>query len=211
MTRPTTPTLLLRRLIASLRWGAPVALLALLAGGLPALALARPPADPTVTLVNTGSGGLALLADRDGRPIVIGGSAARTDAGAALDRALPPWQRRLGLLLVPPPHAAYLPGALDLLDRRPVGRAGLLGLSTRPLPALDAWPARQRGEPVSGPAELRRRWSSAARSACCSSSARRRNWRRRGTRPAGCRPRPPPLSSKSRPRRCRRRCARRCW
>jgi hypothetical protein len=154
MTRPTTPTLLLRRLIASLRWGAPVALLALLAGGLPALALARPPADPTVTLVNTGSGGLALLADRDGRPIVIGGSAARTDASAALDRALPPWQRRLGLLLVPPPHAAYLPGALDLIDRRPVGRAGLLGLSARPQPALDAWPARQRGEPVAGPAEL---------------------------------------------------------
>lgn len=154
MTRPTTPTLLLRRLIASLRWGAPLALLALLAGGLPALALARPPADPTVTLINTGSGGLALLTDRDGRLVVIGGSAARTAASAALDRALPPWRRRLGLLLVPPPHANYLPGALDLLDRRPVGRASLLGLVARPPPALAAWQARGREEPVSSPAEL---------------------------------------------------------
>jgi hypothetical protein len=144
----------LRRLLVALRWGAPAALLAVLLGGLPALALTRPPAEPTVTLVNAAGGGLALLTDRDGRPLAIGGGEARTAASAMLDRHLPVWERRLGLLLVPPPHAVHLPGALDLLDRRPVGRASLLGLSPRPSPALDAWQARHLEEPIVGLAEI---------------------------------------------------------
>jgi hypothetical protein len=143
-----------RRLLVALRWGLLAALLALLLGALPALALARPPGDVTVTLVNAAGGGLALLTDRDGRPLAIGGGEARTAASAMLDRQLPFWERRLGLLLVPPPHAAHMPGALDLLDRRPVGRASLLGLSARPSPALDAWQARHREEPIVGQAEI---------------------------------------------------------
>jgi len=127
---------------------------ALLAGGLPALALARPPADPVVIVVNTGSGGLALLTDPDGRWLAIGGSTARTGAAVALDRQLPAWERSLGLLLVPPPHAAHVPGALEILDRRSVGRASLLGLSPRPQAALERWAARRSAEPVTAPAEV---------------------------------------------------------
>jgi hypothetical protein len=135
-------------------WLGCLGLLTLLLAGLPGLALAAPPVDPTVTIVSTGTGGLVLLRGGLGQPLVVGGSEGRTAASAGLDRHLPPWERRLALLLVPPPHSAHLPGALDLLDRRAVGRASLLGLSRRPHPTLDAWQARQREAPVVGQASI---------------------------------------------------------
>ena len=129
----------LRRSAVWLRWGTPVAVLTLLLTGLPFVALTRPPADPVVTIIHTGRQGLVLITDTAGRHLVLGGSEGRTAATALLDRHLPPWDRRLSLLLVPPPHAAALPGALEVLERRSVGQAGLLGLAPRPHPALDAW------------------------------------------------------------------------
>jgi hypothetical protein len=140
----------LRRFSTTLRWGAPVGLLALLLVAAPALALAQPPADPTVTIVNTGSGGLVLLTDTRGRRLALGGSAAGPAASTALDRHLPPWDRHLDLLLVPPPHAAHLPGALGLLERRAVTQASLLALAARPDPAIDAWQAQRPRPPVVG-------------------------------------------------------------
>lgn len=155
--RPTVMTRAvdrLRRRVSDLGWGGALLLATLLVAGLPFAALAQPPADPVITIINTGSGGLAIVADTSGRSIVLGGSAGRTAATAHLDRHLPPWERRLGLLLVPPPHAAALPGALEVLERRAVGRASLLGLAARPQPALDAWQARRPAPPVVGRAAV---------------------------------------------------------
>jgi hypothetical protein len=136
------------------RWALAVGALTALASALPFVALTRPPVDPVVTIANTGDGGLALLTDTAGRRLVIGGSAARTEATTPVDRLLPPWERRLSLLLAPPPHARLLPGALTLRERRPAAEARLLGLAAEPDPAIDAWQASRPDPPVVGTARV---------------------------------------------------------
>jgi hypothetical protein len=136
------------------RWALAVGALTALMAALPCTALTRPPADPVVMLASTGDGGLAIITDTAGRRLVIGGSAARTEAAAMVDRLLPPWERRLSLLLAPPPHARLLPGALTLRERRPIDDARLFGLAAEPDPAIDAWQAGRPGPPVVGTARV---------------------------------------------------------
>lgn len=139
---------------APVRWAMAGALLALVMGVPLALALTWPAVDPVITVVNTGSGGLIVVPDTAGRLIVVGGSLTHTGAAVALDRHLPFWQRSIGLLVAAPPHATSVPGLLDILDRRAVGRASLLGTAPVASPALDAWHARRTAPPLVGATEV---------------------------------------------------------
>ncbi len=71
---------------------------------------------------------LSVLLEIDGRRIVIGGGGSRSDLTDFLDRSTLPWDRQVDLLLVPAWDERHLPGALDLIERRPVRGIVLLGL-----------------------------------------------------------------------------------
>ncbi len=71
---------------------------------------------------------LSVLLEIDGQRIVIGGGSSRSDLVDFIDRSTLPWDRQVDLLLVPAWDERHLPGALDLIERRPVRGIVLLGL-----------------------------------------------------------------------------------
>jgi competence protein ComEC len=104
-----------------------------------ALAVAHHP-DGTVRVVvlDVGQGdGILLEGGRGGRMVVDGGP----DPGRlviALDERLPPWDRRIDLLVLTHPHEDHVAGLAVLLSRYRIGRVyepGMLGLG----PGYQAW------------------------------------------------------------------------
>ncbi len=87
---------------------------------------------PRVTVLDVGQGDAILVeGGRGGRLLVDGGP----DPGRlliALDERLPPWDRRIDVVVVSHPHADHVAGLVALVDRYAVGRvfeSGLVGLS----------------------------------------------------------------------------------
>jgi len=112
-----------------------------LAGSIVGLALVvahRPDGVARVVVIDVGQGdGILVEGGRGGRMVVDGGP----DPGRlliALDERLPPWDRRIDVLVLTHPHEDHVAGLALLLQRYRVGRVyepGMLG----PGPGYDAW------------------------------------------------------------------------
>ncbi len=96
------------------------------------VAIHAPDGVPRVTVLDVGQGDAILVeGGRGGRLLVDGGP----DPGRlliALDERLPPWDRRIDVVVVSHPHADHVAGLVALVDRYAVGRvfeSGLVGLS----------------------------------------------------------------------------------
>lgn len=114
-----------------------------LSGSIVGLALVvayRPDGVSRVVVLDVGQGdGILVEGGRGGRMVVDGGP----DPGRlliALDERLPPWDRRIDVLVLTHPHEDHVAGLALLLQRYRVGRVyepGMLG----PGPGYDAWAA----------------------------------------------------------------------
>jgi competence protein ComEC len=112
-----------------------------LGGSIVGLALVvayRPDGVARVVILDVGQGdGILVEGGRGGRMVVDGGP----DPGRlliALDERLPPWDRRIDVLVLTHPHEDHVAGLALLLQRYRVGRVyepGMLG----PGPGYDAW------------------------------------------------------------------------
>ncbi|HET7180791.1 MAG TPA: ComEC/Rec2 family competence protein, partial [Candidatus Limnocylindrales bacterium] len=106
-----------------------------------ALAFAyRPDGAIHVIVLDVGQGdGILVEGDRGGRMLVDGGPDP-TRLLIALDERLPPWDRRIDVLVLTHPHEDHVAGLAPLLQRYRVGRVyepGMIG----PGPGYDAWAA----------------------------------------------------------------------
>jgi competence protein ComEC len=103
-----------------------------------AVAITRPPGVARVVILDVGQGDAILVEGaRGGRLLVDGGP----DPGrllVALDRRVPPWDRRIDVLILSHPHEDHVAGLAQLLERYRVGRVfepGMIG----PGPGYAAW------------------------------------------------------------------------
>ena len=117
--------------------GAAIALCASIVG-LALVVAYRPDGVARVVVLDVGQGdGILVEGGRGGRMVVDGGP----DPGRlliALDERLPPWDRRIDILVLTHPHEDHVAGLALLLQRYRVGRVyepGMLG----PGPGYDAW------------------------------------------------------------------------
>ena len=118
------------------------------AGGVVA---ARPASFARVTILDVGQGdGILVEGSNGGRLLIDGGP----DPGrllVALDRRIPPWDRRIDTVILSHPHEDHVAGLALLLDRYHVGRVFEPGMHG-PGPGYVAWVARLAvaGAPVRG-------------------------------------------------------------
>ena len=100
----------------------------------------RPDGSTRITVLDVGQGDAILIeGDRGGRMLVDGGP----DPDRLLielDRRLPPWDRRIDVLVLTHPHEDHVAGLALLLERYRVGRVFEPGMRG-PGPGYDAWTA----------------------------------------------------------------------
>ena len=99
----------------------------------------QPSGQPRVTVLPTTDGPSYLIEDGVGRRVIIGGGDTSAALQSLADRALP-WDRRVDLLVLPPPFAAHLTGATEIVRRADTRRViELGGPGTKPPTRYDAW------------------------------------------------------------------------
>jgi len=99
---------------------------------------ARPDGSVHVIVLDVGQGDAILVeGDRGGRILVDGGPDGVTLA-AALDRYVPPWDRRLDAIVLTHPHDDHVAGLVEALDRYRVDCVFESGLSLA-TPSYEAW------------------------------------------------------------------------
>ncbi|HEX8026532.1 MAG TPA: ComEC/Rec2 family competence protein, partial [Candidatus Limnocylindrales bacterium] len=114
---------------------------AALAGATLALAIAvveRPPGMTTVTVLDVGQGDGILVESADGQRLLVDGGPDQAGLVRTLDERLPPWDRRIDILVLSHPHEDHVAGLALLLDRYRVRRVyepGMIG----PGPGYRAW------------------------------------------------------------------------
>ena len=129
------------RAIAGTAWARGVlAFVVVLAAALPlGIGLNRPTGPARITVLPVGDGITYLIEDGDGRRILVGGGASDAALRAFSERTRP-WDRRLDLLVLPPPFRDHLPGATELVRRTTVGRViELGGPGAKPPQRYDPW------------------------------------------------------------------------
>ncbi|MDQ6601858.1 MAG: hypothetical protein M3Z19_03945 [Chloroflexota bacterium] len=99
----------------------------------------RPSGPTRITVLPVGDAITYLIEDDDGRRIIVGGGG--TDAALrAFSERTRPWERRIDMLILPPPFRDHLPGATELVRRADVGRVVELGgPGAKPSPRYDPW------------------------------------------------------------------------
>jgi hypothetical protein len=90
------------------------------------IGLGRPSGPARITVLPTADAITYLIEDDDGRRIIVGGGGSDAALRAFSERTLP-WQRRVDLLVLPPPFRDHLPGATEIVRRTNVGRVIEMG------------------------------------------------------------------------------------
>ncbi len=99
----------------------------------------RPSGPARITVLPVGDAITYLIEDGDGRRIIVGGGGTDAALRAFSERTLP-WERRVDLLVLPPPFRDHLPGATELVQRTAVGRVVELGgPGAKPPARYDPW------------------------------------------------------------------------
>ncbi len=99
----------------------------------------QPGGPPRVTVLPTATGPTYLIEDGAGRRVLVGGGDSN-EALQALSERVPPWDRRVDLLVLPPPFAAHLAGATEIVRRAETRRViELGGPGAKPPTRYDAW------------------------------------------------------------------------
>jgi hypothetical protein len=103
------------------------------------IGLSRPTGPARITVLPVGDAITYLIEDDDGRRIIVGGGG--TDAALrAFSERTWPWERRVDLLVLPPPFRDHLPGATEIIQRTAVGRViELGGPGAKPPARYDPW------------------------------------------------------------------------
>lgn len=112
--------------------------LALSVLGLVIVAANRPDGRVRVTVLDVGQGDAILVEGGRGGRLLVDGGPDPDKLLVALDARLPPWDRRIDLLILTHPHEDHVGGLALLLDRYRVGRTyepGMVG----PGPGYRAW------------------------------------------------------------------------
>ncbi len=100
----------------------------------------QPSGPPRVTLLPTSDGPTYLIEDGAGRRVLIGGGESGGAVLAAFAERFPPWDRRMDALVLPPPFAAHLPGATEIVRRAEVRRVVEMGgPGAKPPGRYDPW------------------------------------------------------------------------
>lgn len=99
----------------------------------------RPSGPARITVLPTADAITYLIEDDDGRRIIVGGGATDGALRAFSERTLP-WDRRVDLLVLPPPFRDHLPGATEIVRRTNVQRViELGGPGGKPPQRYDPW------------------------------------------------------------------------
>jgi len=103
------------------------------------IGVSRPTGPARITVLPVGDAITYLIEDDDGRRIIVGGGG--TDAALrAFSERTWPWERRVDMLVLPPPFRDHLPGATELVRRTAVGRViELGGPGAKPPARYDPW------------------------------------------------------------------------
>ncbi len=104
----------------------------------------RPDGQVRVTVLDVGQGDAILVEGGRGGRLLVDGGPDPDRLLVALDARLPPWDRRIDLLVLTHPHEDHVAGLALLLERYRVGRTfepGMIG----PGPGYRAWQAALRG------------------------------------------------------------------
>ncbi|MBA2374095.1 MAG: DNA internalization-related competence protein ComEC/Rec2, partial [Chloroflexi bacterium] len=101
----------------------------------------RPDGTATVTVLDVGQGDAILIEGSRGGRLLVDGGPSPESLLVALDRRIPPWDRRLDAVVLTHPHEDHVAGLAVLLDRYRVGRTFEPGMRG-PGPGFAAWSAR---------------------------------------------------------------------
>ncbi|HEX5015746.1 MAG TPA: DNA internalization-related competence protein ComEC/Rec2 [Candidatus Limnocylindrales bacterium] len=110
------------------------------AAGLVLVAAHRPDGVTRITVLDIGQGDAILIEGSSGGRMLVDGGPDPDRLLVELDRRLPPWDRRLDVLVLTHPHEDHVAGLAMLLDRYRIGRVFENGMSGRG-PGYAAWEA----------------------------------------------------------------------
>jgi competence protein ComEC len=103
-----------------------------------AVAVTRAPGVASVTVLDVGQGDAILIEGSEGGRLLVDGGPDPDRLLVQLDRRLPPWDRRIDILVLSHPHEDHVAGLALLLDRYRVGRVLEPGMRG-PGPGYAAW------------------------------------------------------------------------
>jgi competence protein ComEC len=103
-----------------------------------AVVLSRPSGVARVTVLDVGQGDAILVEGSRGGRLLVDGGPDPDRLLVELDRRLPPWDRRLDIVILSHPHEDHVAGLALLLDRYRVGRVFEPGMRG-PGPGYTAW------------------------------------------------------------------------
>ena len=102
-----------------------------------------------ITVLDVGQGDAILLETRTGARMLIDGGPDPNGILVALDERIPPWDRRLDVVVLTHPHEDHVAGLARVLERYAVGRVYQPGMRG-PGPGWAAWDAELRDGPPHG-------------------------------------------------------------
>ncbi len=103
-----------------------------------AVAIARPDGVARVTVLDVGQGDAILVEGSQGGRLLVDGGPDPDRLLVELDRRIPPWDRRIDVVVLSHPHEDHVAGLALLLDRYQVGRVLEPGMRG-PGPGYAAW------------------------------------------------------------------------
>ena len=115
------------------------------------IAVTRPESGSRLTVLDVGQGDAILVEGSRGGRLLVDGGPDPDRLLVALDRRIPPWDRRIDVVVLSHPHEDHVAGLAMLLRRYRVGRVLEPGMRG-PGPGYDAWSAilAELGSPARG-------------------------------------------------------------
>src|SRR4029079_19390771 len=102
-----------------------------------------------ITVLDVGQGDAILLETRTGARMLVAGAPDPDGILVSLDERIPPWDRRLDVVILTHPHEDHVAGLARILERYAVGRVYEPGMRG-PGPGWAAWSAVLRDGPAHG-------------------------------------------------------------